>query len=131
MAEFLPIATANGNIRPSRFVKIDPTANNRSLECGDGDAMIGISQKGTRRTPLAGLDDGYCAVAGEGFGVFQNVQTAPLYIDVAVAAGDKLASGTTGGGRTAVSGEWYGAVAPQSAIAGQILEVQLLIGKLP
>lgn len=129
MAEFLSVATANGNIRPSRFVKIDTTTNNRVLECGSADKMIGISQKGTRRTPLTGLDDGYAAIAGEGLGVFQNVQTAPLYIDEAVAAGDLIAAGATGGGRPAVAGEWYGAVAPQAAIAGQILEVQILIGQ--
>lgn len=127
---FIPVATANGNIRPSRFVKIDTTTNNRALECGAGDKMIGISQKGTRRTPYGGLDDGFCAIAGEGFGVFENVETAPLYLDGAVTAGDRLKAGATGGGTpTTADGDFYGAIAPQSGLAGQIMEVQVCLGQ--
>jgi len=127
--------TANGDIRPSRFVKIDatlttPNQGNRCLECDAGETPIGVSQKGTRYTPLTGLDNGFAASAGQGLQVYGLGQVAPLELGGTVAPGDYLKSDADGKGVAASVGEYYGAVAPMAGISGQIMDVQVVFGKL-
>jgi hypothetical protein len=58
---------ANGNIAPSRFVKLDTSADGKVLQCGASATIMpyGISGPGTRNPPYSSLDDGYHAIAGE------------------------------------------------------------------
>lgn len=133
--EGFQIYTANGNITPSTFVKIDttlstPNLGNRVITAGSGDRPIGVAQKGTRETPLSGLDTGFAAIAGQSLQVFTEGMVAPLALGGTVTAGDLLMPNTNGDGTaiTATNGNWYGAVAPMSGIAGQLMECQVLIG---
>jgi hypothetical protein len=120
---------ANGTIAPARFVKQDTTTNNAFLQAGSGDKVVGISQKGTRRTPYSGLDDGNAAIAGEPLHVFGPPETAPLELGGTVAAGDLLKPDTNGKGITAGSdGDFYGALSPQAGGSGDIIEVQVMLG---
>lgn len=126
----ISVFTADGNISPACFVKISTASNNRVLQAGANDELIGVSQKGTRRTPYPGLNDGYAAIQGEGLGVFLLGQTAPLLMGGTVTAGDRLKSDANGNGVTASTGDHYGAITPMSAIAGQIVECQVQPGTL-
>jgi len=141
----LPVYVANGNIPPSVFVKIDatlstPNLGNAVIVAGSGDSPIGISQKGTRYTPLpnaggqATLDNGYAAIAGQDIGVFlMGSEGVPLLLGGNVTAGDWLKPNTTGDGTgitTTTPGDHYGARATMSGLAGQIIDVQMVAGTL-
>lgn len=129
---------AGGNIAPSRFVKASTTANQTALQAGSGDVPVGISQKGTHNLPgtIGGvtIDDGYAAIAGMSVGVFDASDTAKgQFIDLelggTVTAGDFLKPDTNGKGVTAGSdGDWYGAKTNRSGVAGQLIQVQVILG---
>lgn len=131
--EGFQIYTANGNIIPSVFVKLDatyttPNQGNRVIVAGAGERVIGVSQKGTRETPLSGLDNGYAAIAGQSLQVFTPGCVAPLALGATVAEGDLLMPTTDGTAIPHTNGNWYGAIAPMAGIAGQIMECLVQIG---
>lgn len=116
--------TANGNIPPSRFVKMDSSGDRLVLLADAGAKIIGISQAGKRRAPYSTLDDGYAAIATEDLEVFQDDEEPWLEIAATVAYGDRLKSDANGKGTpvTANNDEW-GAVAQQAGVSGQLIRV--------
>ena len=124
-------AIANGNISPARFLMVDVTLDNAVIQATAGARTCGISQKGTRRTPYAGLDDGLAAIAGENIHFFGPPETAPLELGGTVTRGDGLKADATGRGVTAgTAGDNIGALAEQSGVLGDIIEVQIIAGKV-
>ena len=118
---------ANGNITPSRFVKIDTSADNRVITSGVGDLPIGVSQQGTRRAPYSTLNDGFCAIAGEELRVFQTGEIAPVEAGAAITRGSRVGSDATGRAITAGAAVASGGIALQSAgAAGVIIEVSVV-----
>ena len=129
--------TANGNIKPSRIVKQDATADFKVLQATDGagsagDLGIGISQEGNRRLPLTGYDSDYAAIAGEEMQVYTEGDECFLVVGAAVTNGDKLKADSDGRGITAsVSGDQVVARALQTATtAGQLIKVLVTIDRL-
>ena len=126
--------TANGNIKPYRFVRMDTTADFKVLAATDGSSShgtenIGISQPGTRKPPLSPLDDGYAAIAGEEILVWEENDECLLITGAAVTNGDNLKSDSDGRGITgSVSGNYIGAVAMQTATAAnQLIKVKVTV----
>jgi hypothetical protein len=122
-------AIAGGTIKPARFLMASTTADNTVLQATANAKLVGIAQKGTRRTPYSGLDDGNAALAGEPIHYFGPPETAPLELGGTVAAGDYLEADANGAGVTSsTDGHNYGAITPQAGVAGDIVEVQITIG---
>lgn len=116
---------ANGTIRPSRFVKLDTTADGLVLECDAGDQVYGISGPGTRNTPLDGLDDGNHAIAGENCLIYGPPEKEVL-LEIGTGGcspGDRLASDADGKGVVATADE-YGAIASVMGVEGEVIPVQ-------
>lgn len=120
---------AGGDINPHRFVKQGTAADHTALECDANDVPIGVSQRGTRNTPLAGLDDGLAAKAGESLQIYGQGETCLLELGGTVTRGARLKADADGKGvaAAAASGDNYGAVASESGAAGQLVEVQVQI----
>lgn len=121
---------ANGNIAPCRFVKLDSsTAGGKVLQAGDGDKVFGISQPESRMPPYSGLDDGYCAIAGENLKVY-TVADKEVYLEIGsggCSAGDSLKSDTNGAGvATTTDNTQVGAIAKQSGNSGDLVPVDLI-----
>jgi len=117
---------ASGNIVMCRFVKLDSTADGKGLQCGAGDPITGVSQKGSRRIPYGGLDDGYCAIAGEDFEVYEEGELTYLELGGTVSPGDRLKSDSVGRGVTTTTDQdEYGAVARQAGTVGKLVEVRV------
>jgi hypothetical protein len=123
---------ANGDIYPSRFVKIDTTTSGRLLQCGAGDRIYGISGQGTDRPPLGALDTGKAAQTGEQFEVltfgypgFDGV--VMLQLGGTVTRGDRLKADANGAGVTTTSGaDEIGALAEDSGVSGNVIPVRLI-----
>ena len=121
---------ANGNITPSRFVKLDATVDGRVLLCGAGEQTFGVSQEGSRRAPLTGWDDGFAAIAGEGLRVYAAPEDRECFLEVAgtTAVGDKLKSDANGlGVVTTTANDSIGGIAEEAATANQLCRVRLLM----
>lgn len=120
--------TANGNINPCRFVKIDTSGDGLLLEANAvADICIGISQEGTRTVPYSGLADTKAAIAGEQLKTFHVGETCLLEVSAAVVRGARLGA-TAGDGRgvTAAAGSPAFAIALKSAAgAGEKIPVVL------
>lgn len=117
---------ANGNIAPSRFVKLDSTADNRALQCGANEAPWGISQPSTRRLALSGWDDGYAAIAGEMLTIAgPGDDEALLELGGTVAHGDHLKSDANGKGVAGNANlDKVGAIALQAGTSGKLIRVK-------
>ena len=116
---------ANGSIAPSRFVKTDTSAaDGHVVQCGAGDKIVGISQEGTRRAPLDGWDDGFCAKAGEGLQVYTPYDCDYCWLETgaAVTRDDLLKADANGKGvTTTTENDEVGAVAMETASGSGIL----------
>jgi hypothetical protein len=122
---------AAGNISPSCFVKLLTTAggDGQVLQATAGDQTFGISQAGSRRAPLSGWDDGYCAILGENLRVYCTPEDNYCFLVVAgtTAPGDKLKSDANGNGVvTTTANDSIGAVSEENATALQLCRVRLL-----
>lgn len=125
---------ANGNIAPSRFVKMDATATGKVVAAtSNTDFIFGISQQGTRNTPYSSLDDGYAAIAGENIRVYTDnedcwVETGT--VTTAITPGDHLTASTAGVAiRTVTDKDVYGAIALEPATAsGKLIKVRVVKG---
>lgn len=117
---------ANGTIRPSRFVKLDTTADGKVLEADAGDQIYGISQPGTRNTPYSDLDDGNAAKTGETLKIFGPPEKGVLLeLGGTVTRGQLLKSDADGKGVNAgTDKDQYGAVAEASGVSGELIPVQ-------
>lgn len=95
---------ANGTIIRCRFVKMDPTANHKVIQCAlANDVMIGISgdEARTAPTPDVGITPYQVAQAGEDVDVHPNTAECLLEIGTGgVKAGDRLTSDSSGAGVT-------------------------------
>jgi hypothetical protein len=134
-----PRFIADGNINPSRFVKIESagTTGYEVLQAAAGtDRPIGISQEGTRQPPGVIGSDGYAAHQGETLQVYGEGEEALLTIGSGgVTQGDYLKSDASGQGVTVAftlgSGTiFYGAVALETANAGELARVLVKCGPL-
>lgn len=123
---------ANGNILPCTFIKPDTTTIGRFLQCGAGDAVLGISQPGTDAFPYPGLDTNYAAVAGEQFMYWPlSSQFALLQLGGTVNVGDYIKSDSAGRGITTTSsGDKVGAYAFMIGGAQYSIIPVLMIGPL-
>ncbi len=124
--------TAAGNITPMSFlVRNTSTDAQYILASGTAVPIAGISGIGTRRPPGDYFnDDGYIAISGENFRVFQPPEKeASLRLGGTVAAGDLLTSDGSGFGiTTTTTAQQIGARALEAGVSGQIITVQPLWG---
>lgn len=118
---------ANGNLTPSRFVKIDVTVDGKVVVAVVGDLPIGVTQQGTRRPPYAGLNDGFCAIAGEQVRVYQVGEVCGVEAGAAVTRGDRIAPDASGRAITAGAAVKSGGIALESASgAGVIIDMVVI-----
>lgn len=126
---------ANGNVSPSRFVKLDTTTGvkDRVVQATDGaasagDPIYGISGAGVRNAPLAGWDDGYHAIAGENCMVW-GMPEKDVFLELGgtVTVGAFLKSDANGKGvATTTTGDNVGARASEAGVSGDLIRVQLI-----
>lgn len=123
---------AGGTIFPCRFVKLDSTAEGAVVQCGAGDAPIGVSQQGARRSPyIDQTDPARAALVGEPIGYYDlGSSGVGLEVVAAVTPGQRLKSDANGKG-TPVSAatDQYGARAVDIAPAGDICKVAVELGQ--
>lgn len=119
---------ANGNIAPSRFVKLDTTAAGKVLQAGAGETIFGISHHSSRRAPLNGWDDGYAAIAGETLKVWSELDDV-CWLEIGVGGctiNDLLKSDANGAGVTTVAeNDELGAVAMETVVQGSLCKVRV------
>jgi len=121
---------ANGNISPSRLVKIDPTAPGKVLQCSAAsDVAVGVCQAGTHNASVATFDDGYAAVAGLNVNVFTVGDLCQVQSGGTITAGDRLTSDSSGRAVTASSGNYTVGYAEQNATAAdQMIQMRVQPG---
>jgi hypothetical protein len=128
---------ANGNIAPSRFVKLDTTDTGRVVQCGAGDKVYGVSQPQVHNIALSGggfstPDDGYAAAAGEMLNIYGPGDPGVL-LEIGSGGctnGDRLESDVNGKGVTStVDKHEYGAIALATCSAGQLCPVEVQRGQ--
>lgn len=126
-----PHLMANGNIRPSRFVKLDTSADKKVVEGTANAQIIGVSMEGTNYPPLNDLSiTAYAAEAGQYMQMYGDGDVCLLEAGDAITMGDRLKSDSAGRGvAIATSGttiQQIGAVALQTAAAaGELILVQV------
>ena len=120
---------AGGTIRTYRFLKLDTSANATVLEANAGEITIGISPEGAQDAPIPGASAN-AAEDGDHLYYHQNGNEALLEIGSGgCTAGDFLKSDADGKGVTSSSdGEWYGAIAFETAAAGEKARVLVQAG---
>lgn len=117
---------AGGNIAPSRFVILDTTSDKVVTQAGAGGITIGISQMGTRRTPLTGLDDGYAAISGDDLQVFCTGSHTLLELGGTVTPGARLKADADGKGvATTTNLDEWGAIALENGVSGGLCMVRV------
>ncbi len=118
---------AGESIPPSRIVKVSAAADNTVLlNVATTTFGIGISQKGSRRAPGTGDDDGNAAIAGENIGIYAiGSGVAPIQLSGTSTSGDYITSdGSTGKGATSVTdANCIVGILLQSGIADQIVAI--------
>lgn len=127
------VMQANGNIYPSRFVKLDTSVNNAVIQAGAGDLTFGVSQEGFRDAPIPLNTTGYAAQAGDTMKVFTVGQTCRLLLAATVSTERRLKSDADGKGTPVVGGadsmENWGAHAIEAGSSGELVEV-LVVGSM-
>lgn len=125
---------ANGTIVRCRFVKMDPTANHKVIQCAAvNDFIIGIAgdEARTAPTPDVGIDPYQIAQSGEPVDVHTNTSECTLEIGTGgVLAGDRITSDANGKGvKNPKTGHppRIGAIALTAASAGELALVQVCI----
>ncbi len=97
-----PNLVANGNINPSRFIKLDATINHGALQGTANAICLGVSQDGPKDPPGTGGST-LAAAAGDQFSHFTVGQICRVQSGAAVAAGDELESDANGKAITALT----------------------------
>jgi hypothetical protein len=125
---------ANGDIYPSRFVKIDTSVTLGSepkvIQAGAGDRIVGISMLGTRRAEYIDAS-GKAAAAGEPLQCYDYPDECRLELGGTVTAGARIKSDANGKGVvTTTDKDQYGAYALESGVAGELIRVKILIGEV-
>lgn len=124
-----PNFIAGGDIRPCRFVK-GGAADLTVLEADANEAVIGISQEGTKAAPIPSAST-LAAAAGENIGVHGLGEVCLLTLGSGGATrfgylksdadGNGVAIATTG-----TTAQMVGAIALQSGLEGEKIRVQVL-----
>lgn len=118
---------SNGNIRPSRFVKLDQTAAFHVLEADADEEVIGISDEGSRGAP--GVGSANAAIAGDPIKVYQETDVCLLELGSGGCdEDDTLKSDADGKGVVASVGDPYGAKALQPGVEGDFIRVKVKTG---
>ena len=122
---------ANGDIFPSRFVKLDP-ADGKVVQCLAGDLPFGISQEGTRRSPYVD-PSGKAAAAGEPVLVYTLGERALLQVNATITPQTRLKADANGMGIPVVSPsvDAYGGIALFNGAAGKLIETLVDPGNMP
>lgn len=89
--------TAGGTIAPARVVALSTTADNQVLQSASNTSPnIGIAQKGTRRAPGTGDDDGNAALINEQLQVWGPSCVGEGELGGTVTRGDRVTSDANG-----------------------------------
>lgn len=124
------IFSADGTIYPARFVRASTTANNSVAQCVAGERPIGISQYGSRITPLPVVAVNEAAEDGEELQVFNaNSSRQDIMLEAGTGGwtrGQLLRPDVNGKGITGGSGP-VGAIALESVSAGEKGQVLLVL----
>lgn len=120
---------STGNIYPCRIVKLATTADGKVTQSGAGDASIGISQQGTRRSPYID-SNGYAASAGEPLFVHDLPgEECELDLGGTVTPGMYLKADSNGKGVNAgTDKDAYVAIAKQAGVSGERIKVEIAKG---
>jgi hypothetical protein len=127
-----PTYTANGNIRPNRFLT-GVTGNGNFLLVVEATAstqfLVGVSQSGTRGP--GGVDDTYIAIAGEPCPYYGPLSIGELLLGGTVSDMRVLLSSDASGRGVATAPAdgtttYYGAIALQAGVSGDIIPVYVL-----
>jgi hypothetical protein len=120
---------AGGDIYPARFVKVSTAGDRAVLACGTNEQPCGISQMGQRDAPVTGASD-LAAASGEAVAI-NGAFGEPCLLEIGsggVTRGANIKSDTDGKGvlsaTTGATMQWIGAVALESASAGEMAFVQ-------
>lgn len=118
---------ANGNIAPSRIVKLDPSSPGKCLQAAAAtDKPFGVCQAGQHNAPLAGFQDGFAGVAGLDVNVFTPPDLCMCESGGAVNPGDPITSDSGGRGVTASAGNHCVGFAEQGTTgAGQLFRIKV------
>lgn len=118
---------AEGDIRPSRFVKLG-SADGKVLEADAGERIIGISQAGTNKSPYTD-SSGLAAVAGDPIMVYGDGEECLLEFGGTIAHAARIKSDADGKGVTAATDkDQYGAIAKAAGVSGELIMVQVQVG---
>lgn len=128
-----PNLIAGETIRPSRFVRLDPSAAKTILEGEANDILIGVAQEGARTAPLNDLVTSVeAAQAGESVQIYGIGDICLLEAGAEIATNDRLKSDSVGRGTpiatTGTTIQYIGAVALEpAAAAGTLILVQVQV----
>lgn len=130
MTTQLPPLRAGGDIGTCRFIKVSTAADNTALEADAGEFVIGISTEAAKAAPTDGAST-EAAESGDQFEWYGMGNVALLTIGSGgCTRGDHLKSDADGQGVTASAGDKYGAIALESASAGEKAKVYIVVGEL-
>ena len=123
MTVLTPSFTANGNVNPSRFVKI--TGPMKVSQCTVAkERAFGVSQEALMDTPIPGASSTLAAEAGRQMGVFGPGETCLVQVGAAVTAGALLTGDVNGKAvATTTAGDIYHGIAmeDQATVDGKVL----------
>jgi len=129
--------TADGTITTAVFVTMDSVSGDNMVKQAVADAFVyGISGEGSRQAPLPvvtddppvhAIDGEPCIVHSPSSGDPQSA-TVMLRIAGTVTRGQRLMPTTGGKGITATTGKYYGAIADESGVSGDMIRVTPAIG---
>lgn len=122
---------ADGNITPCTFVKLNTAATaGHVLQAGAGDTPYGVSSQSDDQPPLAALDSGNAAVAGETLRVYTGADPEDepyMQVDAAYNVGTQLKPNSSGVGTTVTSATdvWGAIMLEPSTAANQLVRVSV------
>lgn len=117
-----PSFKAGGTVAPSRFVVMDPTADEQILQASiQGQATIGVMQDGQKATPgLAGSDSTVACESGDtNFKVHGLGSVALIEAGATFSAGDEVMTTSLGKATLATAGYYVAGIALQGATSGK------------
>ena len=129
MPLYSPAFTASADVNASRFVKISGEFS--VAQCGDGQAVIGVSQEGTLFPPgvaegLGGTTNTLAAKSGKTLKVFGLGDICVVLAGAAIEAGDTVGADADGKAKPlTASGSKVGGVALQKVASGEKCLIQV------
>ncbi|MBE41882.1 MAG: hypothetical protein CL480_11350 [Acidobacteria bacterium] len=126
-----PTFRAGGDINPARFVTVSTAARHTVLESNSGDtALIGITDESTKNAPQTGGSTLH-AESGDHARVHPYGDDCKLELGGTVTQGDFIKPDNSGMGVTAGAAAVAGAIALESGISGDLIDVMILIYSVP